>query len=91
VFPNAGESRDKMLLCIILYVQLAKLVPLPEGYAMRWLFSYFKTITYSVFALSGTAVYGEIRSHDEIENALVLSFCDVLVHKNKAKSCIFAP
>ncbi len=51
---------------------------------MKWLFCYFKTITYSVFALSGTAVYGEIRSHDEIENALVLSFCDVLVHKNKA-------
>ena len=58
---------------------------------MKWLFCYFKTITYSVFALSGTAVYGEIRGHGEIENALVLSFCDVLVHKNKAESCIFAP
>ena len=91
MFPNTGESRDKMLLCIILYVQLAKLVPLPEGYAIRWLFCCFKTTDYSVFSLSGTAVYSEIRSHDEIENALVLSFCDVLVHKNKAESCIFAP
>ena len=68
-----------MKILVIFYMVIYLLVTLVSA-----LFSYFKTIAYSVFALSGTAVYGEIRSYDEIENALVLSFCDVLVHKNKA-------